>query len=271
VLVAAFGVWTLRSVEPGRAGLMVGAAVVGAIAALVPTLVYNIAIYGGVFHAGLEQPAVMPEGAAILSWPSPSRLLGLLFGGFRGLLWVAPLIVIVPLGYWVSFRRIARPAWWLLLGLPVAQLVLIAGYAYAWGGWSTGPRFLVPALPFLWLPLAFLWQRAGEGPRLTLAGCSLVGACAALTAASVSMASPTPYPNPMLSYVLPLFAGGFIRNALTLAGGRGFPTLVALPVLWLAAAAVVAALAGRAVAVVDAAPRPQAAPPSRKQAAARNR
>ena len=254
-LIAVFGLWTLRGLEMRRGATIAGATVIGVIAGLLPTLIYNAAVFGTVFHSGLETATgiaamprgigAMPQGIASLSWPRPARLYGLLFGEYRGIVWVAPLLFLAPLGYWASFRALPRPAWIALLVVPIAHFLLIAGYAYWWGGWSTGPRFVVPSLAFLILPLVFLWQRAGEGARLVLAGIALAGAGAALACASVGMATPEPYPSPMLSYILPLFVGGFIRNALTLAGLRGFITLAALPVLWLAVAAAVAAVARR--------------------------
>lgn len=45
------------------------------------------------------------------------------------------------------------------LGIVLPTLAIYATYPVWWGGICWGPRYLVPVLPFILLPLAYLWER----------------------------------------------------------------------------------------------------------------
>ncbi len=84
-------------------------------------------------------------------------LIGLLVSPGRGLLWYSPVLLLVPLGVGWFWRR----ARWLLVSSAGVALLYWLLYAkwYMWhGGYSWGPRFLVPVLPFLLLMTAPAWQ-----------------------------------------------------------------------------------------------------------------
>jgi hypothetical protein len=91
-------------------------------------------------------------------------LYGLLIGPARGLLWYSPVILLVGLG----IAPLWRSARWLLLtclGIALIYLVLYARW-YMWhGGYSWGPRFLVPILPFVMLISAPAWHQIYEARR----------------------------------------------------------------------------------------------------------
>ncbi|MBX3001613.1 MAG: hypothetical protein KF893_24030 [Caldilineaceae bacterium] len=91
-------------------------------------------------------------------------LYGLLIGPARGILWYSPVILLAGLGI-VPLWRSAR---WLLLtclGIALIYLVLYAKW-YMWhGGYSWGPRFLVPALPFVMLITAPAWHQIYDAQR----------------------------------------------------------------------------------------------------------
>src|SRR6185436_13491986 len=52
-------------------------------------------------------------------------------------------------------ERMSRAAWWTLILVPLSLLVIYAGYPFWHGGWNVGPRYLMPAVPFLAAPLLF--------------------------------------------------------------------------------------------------------------------
>ncbi|MBI3958455.1 MAG: hypothetical protein HY328_06570 [Chloroflexi bacterium] len=84
-------------------------------------------------------------------------LVGLLVSPGRGILWYSPVLLLVPLGIGWFWRR----GRWLLISSGVVALLYWLLYAkwYMWhGGYSWGPRFLVPVLPFLMLVSAPAWQ-----------------------------------------------------------------------------------------------------------------
>ncbi len=83
-----------------------------------------------------------------------SKVLPLLWGGYRGLFFYAPILVLAIPG-WILLAR--RRQWGMTL-VSVATVVAIflvnLSYPEWTGGWSTGPRLLVPLIPFAMLPVA---------------------------------------------------------------------------------------------------------------------
>jgi hypothetical protein len=74
-----------------------------------------------------------------------------------------------------------------------------------------------------------------------------LGAALAIACASVDMAAPSDYRMPLFEYILPRFLKGDVHNALTLLGGQGHLTLLALPVILFLPVAALWAAMGKAV------------------------
>ena len=108
-------------------------------------------------------------GEQLQNWSTPplTGLAGLLLSPGRGLLWHWPLVLLALLGTgaaWRRHRELTLFAWGTLL-------VLLAFYCrwQDWdGGWSWGPRFLLPALPLLAILIAPFFAEPPKG-RLTRA------------------------------------------------------------------------------------------------------
>jgi hypothetical protein len=106
-------------------------------------------------HAGL---GLNDGGFFGIGLPSPSTALELLFSA-RGLLTIAPVAASAVYGLVLLHRRQGRRAEALLAGaVALAYLVYDSGYWTPFGGGTPGPRFLIPALPFLALGLAAAWR-----------------------------------------------------------------------------------------------------------------
>jgi hypothetical protein len=73
----------------------------------------------------------------------------------KGLLWYCPLLLLA-LVLWPRFLARRRAEALLALGIVAPSLVVFGTYPVWWGGICWGPRYLVPLLPLLLLPLAFL-------------------------------------------------------------------------------------------------------------------
>ena len=102
-------------------------------------------------------------------------LFGLVAGPARGYFWYNPalLLGIAGLGWFWRHQRVLLI---LLLTLVVLYVVVYAKW-YMWhGGYSWGPRFLVPITPFLALLAGAGWQALVERRRLGLFGMTLTGA-----------------------------------------------------------------------------------------------
>jgi hypothetical protein len=160
--VAAFGLLRAGTTRR-RLWLVAGGAVPAAL-----MLVYHTAAFGGpfsfpyAFKAHASFAAVHGQGVFGFGLPSLSNAAELLVGARRGLLYAAPFLALWPLGV---LRMFDAPSWrharWAVLWVGVTHTLLVLGYGYWTGGDAVGPRFLVPALPFLVLPLAALWRPAG--------------------------------------------------------------------------------------------------------------
>jgi hypothetical protein len=88
--------------------------------------------------------------------PDASHAIPLLWGGYRGLLFYAPILMLAIPG-WIALvaRRFPGTA---IVSLAVCGAVYLVNLSYPeWtGGWSTGPRLLVPLLPFAMVPVGGL-------------------------------------------------------------------------------------------------------------------
>ena len=89
----------------------------------------------------------------------------LLFAG-RGLLVLTPVIVMAIVGIVLMRRRGHRAEAWTIAGVAIAYFVYNIGYWQPFGGGTPGPRFLMPALPFVAIGFAFAYRRF---PATTLA------------------------------------------------------------------------------------------------------
>lgn len=92
--------------------------------------------------------------------PLLEGLYGLIFSPYRGVVWYAPITLLVPLGAWISRKK---PITMLMLLLISGQIIMFSLW-WSWeGGWVWGPRFLLPVLPLMTLlstaAAQFLWRK----------------------------------------------------------------------------------------------------------------
>lgn len=114
------------------------------------SLWWNWLRYGSVWDSGYVESEAFTA-------PWLFGLYGLLLGPARGFFWYSPVLLLGVFG----IRWFWRQARWLLLiiALVSALYFLLYGKWYMWhGGYSWGPRFLVPLLPFLALLLGPPWE-----------------------------------------------------------------------------------------------------------------
>jgi hypothetical protein len=149
----------------------------GVLAGLVPLALYNLWAFGSVTHMsysdavkvqGLSGHAVLglnDGGFFGIGMPTPHRLAQLLFAP-RGLLVLSPVLALGAVGTVLLYRRGRRAEALTIAAVALSYLVYNAGYYLPFGGGSPGPRFLIPMLPFLAVPLGLAFRRF---PALTLA------------------------------------------------------------------------------------------------------
>jgi hypothetical protein len=142
----------------------------GALLGALPLFAYNLWAFGSIAHLsyanavkeqGLSGHAVLgsnESGFFGVSLPSPRVALELLFSG-KGLLTLAPVLAMGILGVGLLHRRGRRAEAWAIGGIAAVYLVYNSGYWLPYGGGTPGPRFLIPLLPFIALPLALAYRR----------------------------------------------------------------------------------------------------------------
>lgn len=202
------GAWLLF--HPARRALVVPF-VVGGLPFALALGVYNAAAFGSpwtlwVAHAN---PAVeVRVDGQLFGAPSLENALALLVLPYRGLFYTSPILLLAFAG-WPSLRRTRPGVALLCAGIPLAFLVLVSSFHAWYGGWAPGPRYLVPALPFLFVPVAFGLAR-WRPVSIVLAAGSV--ACM-LVVTSVAVEIPAGFANPLLDFALPRFlAGDFAAN-----------------------------------------------------------
>jgi hypothetical protein len=145
--------------------------------AIVPTLVlllYNTLAFGSPFDMGYFHHATA-EFARVhnrqnplgLQLPDPRLIAPLLWGEYRGLFFYAPVLLLALPGWVVLARRRTELA---VVSLACCLAVFVVNLSYPeWtGGWSTGPRLLIPLLPFGMVPVAALLAVRGRSSRTWL-------------------------------------------------------------------------------------------------------
>lgn len=149
--------------------------------------------------------------------PNPGIAVLLLVSPFRGIFYTSPVLLPGVWGWFEMRRRGYRDEVLLCVAMAVFFLLMNVAFNGWHGGFTTVPRYLVPAVPFLALPLVFAFRRFRVA-TLVLGGIS-VGMQFLVTAVDVqappgvgSLAMIEGRPqwlhDPVTGYVLPLFAVG---------------------------------------------------------------
>jgi len=136
-------------------------AIAGTLPALIGTLIYNWYRFGSFLDTGYPSAWRLSHGDAIprsgfdIS-QIPLNSFYLLTSPGKGLIWFAPVILLGLAGLPHLGRKSPRVA----VGIGTATMVYLVFYSanFAWHGsvWSWGPRYLIPIVPLLMLPVAFL-------------------------------------------------------------------------------------------------------------------
>jgi hypothetical protein len=227
-----------RPARVRRAAAYCAGAVIGA----VPALAFNLWALGSPLrfaysHAvsiqgfsGHQELGLNSGGFFGIDLPRPGAALDLLVAS-RGLLTLTPVLLMGAVGVAMMRKRGRAPEAAVIGAVTVTYFVYNAGYWLPFGGGSPGPRFLIPALPFLALGLAPAYKRMGA---VTLA--------LAIPSATLMLAGALTFPligdNGTGTWANQLGSGALEHTVLT-AFGVHSGWLAATPVLAAAAAAVV--------------------------------
>lgn len=188
-----------------------------AIGATVPTillLLYNQLAFGSpfdlaYFHEDAQifrkvHNAANPLG---LRLPALGRLSDLVWGRYRGLLFYAPITLLTLPGWFVLARRRLWGMFVFTVGVGVVMLGVAISYPLWTGGWSTGPRFLLPFLPFAMLPVAALLSIEKRWPTAVAVVLAFAGAVLMLLFVGVGGRIHDQVHDPLIQLVLPHWMG----------------------------------------------------------------
>ncbi len=251
VAAAVLGVYVFLRRRGGRPLVAYAAGLVPPLAVLAA---YNLACFGTIFATNYawENPIFKqaPGGSSgLFGTPQPDVALALLISPMRGMFTIMPVLLIGVLGLVAMMRVPAlRPLAWLFLALFAYVFAFNVSFNNWQGGWACGPRYLLPGLPFVALPIVFA-RRRYPGLRYALLGVSIAGmSLATVVDPQTPIKSPDPWQgSPVWSIDAPQWLhgkpGAFASaslSATTLAGyvepvsansfgmysgaaGRGFP------------------------------------------------
>ncbi len=209
---------------------------------------YHLAAFGHPLRTGYDfvYLAEFAEGMRVnygIHRPDPAVLLELLFGRFRGLFYLAPVLLLAA---WGLGAQLLRPALkdmststWPTRQVAALSLLVIGFYLalnsgyYMWdGGAALGPRHCVPMLPFLALALA-------PALRLVPGATLLLGAVSAAQMLAAAAAAPEApqFGDPLWGHAWPhLLHGqpgyGGATNLGLLLGLPGLVSVLPLLALW---------------------------------------
>ena len=166
---------------------------------------YQWACFGSPFTTAVEISAPFTETGrlfGVLGLPTLESIYGITFSPYRGLFAASPALLLAFIGFFRMKRRDA-----VVLGAICVLFFLAIASFNGWsGGWAFGPRYLLPIVPLLGIPLM-------RAPR-AIRGIFIVAAFASIVinftaAATDSMPSPE-VRNPITRYILPAFFTGRI-------------------------------------------------------------
>jgi hypothetical protein len=233
LIVVLLGGYLLRAVRKRGVWLWYGLGVLGPFLLI---CAHNFVCFGTPFTTNYshQNPMFVTEGDATLGvFVGPAKFGGhwltylayllktaavLLFSPFRGLFFGSPVLLFGVVGLVQMFREKTFRREAILCGLVCAVLLAVNTSYNGWhGGWTTGPRYLIPALPFLALPMVFGFVRF---PKMTGALAALSVAIGLLATAvnpqsplgiyngAKVLGKPRWQHNQITEYLLPMFIHG---------------------------------------------------------------
>jgi hypothetical protein len=242
--------------------------VIGAVPLFVIFAAFNYAAFHTIIPVGYEYSTNWQgeHQSGFLSLQLPSldnlvRLYGLTFSPIRGIFITSPFLLLAIWGYYLMWKELKdKRGAVITIGLFVAFFLFYNSSSVMWwGGFTIGPRYLVPMLPFFVLPIIFAFNRLlNKRWGQILVGVLIVFSAFSIWAMNIAGqswpemgVSPTTFAtmttsNTLVNYSLPLLRQGNVaRNYAMILGLPGFISLIPLFVLLIAVYLIVPRLLNR--------------------------
>jgi hypothetical protein len=174
--------------------------------------VYQTICFGAPWRTSLTFAQNFTERGLFLglfrNYPTRAALWGLTFSEYRGLFFVSPVLLLAFAGAWVMIRgKVLRREAAMIAAIAAMMILLMASFSGWEGGSSFGPRHILPAIPLMILPLAFL-RRRWVVAVMTVLTIASIGINFLATAVDASPAGGIQ--RPVRDFYLPVFLTGRI-------------------------------------------------------------
>jgi len=193
--------------------------IVGGVPFAIFLAVYQWTCFGSPFRMSLSASKnFTQEGLllGVLREPTLEAFWGLTFSEFRGLFFVSPILLLAIAGAVVMIRRRVMLRELAMIGANfVIFLVVIAGFNGWEGGFAFGPRYLIPVIPLLAIPMivatAALSGRVTAGAAVTTCVFAIVALLSVAIQFVATAVDPMPdaaIRHPLRDHLVPAFARG---------------------------------------------------------------
>ena len=234
-VIALFALRVAIGLERGKRCRVLRSAFICGAVVLAPLGIYNYFAFGSPMHLGYESVvgfAEMKRGFVGMRIPKMDVLEQILFSRYRGLFTISPILAVSCWSTIDTWRKglLSREYLICILSVVTSFLMINSGYYYWDGGWSTGPRFLTPMIPFLCFPLALQWSSGGHNLRVILIISFIVSIAISLATTSVSMTVSPNFKSPLSEFIFPEFLSGHLLSSI-FAAARWPAWVVIIPLI----------------------------------------
>jgi len=236
--IALWAVWRAR-------GLAVAFGILGAVPPLATLAASNWIAFGTPRPVGYEHSALWQEqhstGFLSITYPHLDAIWGISFSPFRGLFFFAPVLLLAVIGAVIALREPKQRSLVIVTLASFSALFLfVASSAMWWGGFAVGPRYLVPVVPMLAIPIGAVIARINASELATrLAGLACVATLAGVSALLVMATTfagqnypPDTIRRTLPNYVRPALQDGDVaRNVAMIVNLSGIASLIPLTIM----------------------------------------
>jgi hypothetical protein len=165
VLIAYF-FYTVFKTGTANRSLAVIPPALGACIPIALTLAYSTSVFGNPISTGYTHSAVpefqeqQSQALVGIGWPNPKAIFFMTMHPAFGLFWQSPVLIVALIGVWLMWR-VSQYRVEALVSIAAfcSLIILYSGFYNWWGGWTFGPRYIIPMLTFLCLPLTLIPKR----------------------------------------------------------------------------------------------------------------
>jgi len=153
----------------------------------------------------------MNKGIGGVTHPNIAVLFNLLFSPHRGLFWAQPFLLLAIPGVFLSLRTKNNYKLFLIFAsLFIAYRLLVnSSYYEPYGGFTPGPRFLTPTIPFITIFAILFFSTMKSYLKMFFAGFGVFSLIYFTTVNFVEPNVPYIFASPLLQYTIPLLSKGY--------------------------------------------------------------